>query len=88
MRRIMMVLTVALVMAAMALVVAMPAFSQGANPCETGTTPASPPDRGAAPSSPTPDSPPGFTVRDPDAALTGQGRSPFTGPTGRCDNSL
>ena len=84
MRRILLVLTVALVMSVMA----MPAFAR-ANPCETGATPASPPDAGAAPSSPTPDTAPGGTVRQP---LPPQSRGvfPFTGPDepGRCDHSL
>jgi hypothetical protein len=89
-KRVLLVFTVALVMALMVLVVAMPAFAQAANPCETGDTPSSPPDVGGAPSSPTPDSAPGYTVRDPEAAISGRGRSQFTGPnlSGRCDNSL
>jgi hypothetical protein len=80
MRRVLLVLTVALVMVVMALAMAMPAFGQAADPCTTGETPASPPDVGGAPSNPTPDVPPGYVVRNPNSAA-GSGTSPFTGCT-------
>ncbi len=87
MKRVLLIVTVALVMAAMALVVAMPAFAR-ANPCETGDTPSSPPAEGAAPTSPTPESPPGYVVREP-MIHPPQAKAPFTGPDpARCDNSL
>jgi hypothetical protein len=86
-RRVLLVLAVALVMAVMMLAMAMPVFAQAADPCTTGDTPSSPPDAGGAPSNPTPDSPPGYTVRNLDAGTHGQGRGPFTGPTDKCDQS-
>jgi hypothetical protein len=85
-RRFLLVLTVALVMAVMALAVAMPAFAQAADPCETGTTPASPPDEGGSPAAPPPDLAPGTTVREPPPPES-RGKTPFTGPTDRCDQS-
>jgi hypothetical protein len=86
-KRILLVLTVALVMAVMALVVAMPAFGQAADPCTTGDTPSSPPDVGGAPAAPTPDNPPGYSTRnDEHPTLHGRATSPFTGPTGRCQS--
>jgi hypothetical protein len=48
-RHVLLILTVALVMAAVAVVVAMPAFAQEKGPaysCETGDTPSSPPQCG------------------------------------------
>jgi hypothetical protein len=88
MRRMLLILSVALVMVVMALV-AMPAFGQAADPCTTGDTPSSPPDVGGAPASPTPDSPPGYTVRNLEHPTEhGRARSPFTGPTDNCDQSL
>jgi hypothetical protein len=80
-KRVLLVLTVALVMAVMALAMALPAFAQ-ANPCETGDTPSSPPDAGGAPSSPPSTVPPGFGVRE-DKERPGTSASPFTGPTDR-----
>ncbi len=85
MRRILLVLTVALVMVALLWVMAMPVFAQAADPCTTGDTPSSPPDVGAAPSSPTPDTPPGGTVREPEPVQS-LARPPFTGPTDRCQS--
>ncbi len=89
MRRILLVLTVALVMAAMVLAMAMPAFGQAADPCTTGDTPSAPPDVGGTPISPTPETPPGYGVQD-QKERPGESNSPFTGPNhpGRCDNSL
>jgi len=84
-RRILLVVVVALVIAAMMLVMAMPAFGQAADPCATGDTPSSPPNVGGAPTSSTPDSPPGYLIRNPGHAQ-GQGQSPFTGPTDRCQS--
>ena len=89
MKRLVLVLTVALVMAVMFLAMAMPAFARAANPCETGDTPSSPPDVGAAPPSPPAEAPPGTAVREPQP-IQSRGHTPFTGPDepGRCDNSL
>jgi hypothetical protein len=85
-KRVLLVLAVALVMAAVMLVMAMPVFAQAADPCTTGETPASLPAVGAAPTSPTPDIPPGAITRQP-APDTSRGTSPFTGPTDRCQPS-
>ena len=89
MRRILLVLTVALVMAVMMLAMAMPVFAQAADPCETGETPAALPLEGASPAFPPPDVPPGTSVREPPPPES-RGGTPFTGPTvpGRCGNSL
>jgi hypothetical protein len=84
-RRILLILTVALVMAVVAVVVAMPAFAQGkgpANPCETGDTPSSPPDVGGSPTTPPPSTPPGYATRV-DKELPPKSATPFTGPTDR-----
>jgi hypothetical protein len=75
-RRILLVLTVALVMAVMAFAMAMPAFAQTpADPCGTGTTPASPPQEGAAPVTPPAQVPPGYEVRQPEP-IQSRSRSP------------
>jgi hypothetical protein len=90
-RRILLVLTVALIMAVMALTMAVPVFAQAADPCTTGETPASPPKEIATPP---PDTPPGFTVMayPDDRAEHSLARAPFTGPNiledNRCVNSL
>ena len=81
MRRVLLVVTVAIVMAVMMLAMAMPAFARAANPCE-GNTPASPPDEGGAPSLAPPETPPGGSVREP-PPVQSRARSPFTGPTDR-----
>jgi hypothetical protein len=78
-RRTLLVLTVALVMAVMMLAMAMPVFAQAADPCE-GMTPASPPDAGAAPTGVPPESPPGYIVREP-RVQPPQAKTPFTGCT-------
>lgn len=89
MKRVLLVLTVALVMAAMVVAMAMPAFVRAADPCKTRDTPSPPPDVGGADASPPPLTPPGYGSRI-SKVRPFQARSPFTGPTepGRCDNSL
>ena len=85
MRHVLLLLTVALVMAAVAVVVAMPVFAQEmgpANSCETGDTPSSPPDVGGAPASPTPYNPPSALVRQPPLDQSHR-HNPFTGPYDR-----
>jgi hypothetical protein len=101
MRRMLLTVTVPLVMAVMMMAMAMPVFAQAADPCETGSTPASPPDVGdrhtgffPTPSSPPPLTPPGYAAMEhPDAQTEHRlGRNPFTGPNifegNRCENSL
>jgi hypothetical protein len=80
-RRILLVLMVALVMVVM-LAMAMPVFAQVADPCTTGDTPSSPPDAGAAPSFPPPLVPPGYIVMayPDDRAEHSLGGGHFTGP--------
>jgi hypothetical protein len=82
-RRMLLVLTVALIMLVMLVVMAMPVFAQAADPCATGDTPSSPPEAGGAPTSPTPTVPPGYDARV-DKERSGHAQSPFTGPTDRC----
>jgi hypothetical protein len=72
------VLTVALVMAVMVLTMAMPVFARAADPCTTGDTPSSPPDVGGAPATPPPTVPPGYMVRAPQDRPI-DAHSPFTG---------
>ena len=78
MKRVLLVLTVVLVMAAMVLASALPVFAQAAEPCE-GTTPASPPQVGGSPAGTPPETPPGGTVREPPPPQS-RGGAPFTGP--------
>jgi hypothetical protein len=80
-RRVLLVLTVALVMAVMMVSMAMPAFAQAADPCTTEDTPSSPPE--ASPTSePPPIVAPGYARRT-DKERPGTSATPFTGPTFR-----